>query len=631
MNFYDVAVKLKLVPDKNSLENAKKKMKEFKDVAERVKIQIEMQGANIAVANLKKIQDEINRIKKSKDLVGSVRLDNGKTAFVSKYGQIGMNKQDVVSRAVLEQDQRRLSSLKRSLNREELSAEKLSKTGDIMKGALMTIGYQFVNMIEAGAKKVIETSNKTLKIQSQMATLTQDKTAQKAFEADMYRIANQSFVDVNDVADLYTKIGLNAKHIGFSGGDVSKMTQSVFDIFSYSSVGKQQQQGAITQLTQTIAKGKNKALWMDIKFLEEDAPELANMIAEGLGIKEGLAGLKQAVQDGKVTGKQIGEALVKMSEKARKKFLESNKIRPEQAMTYISNKFKEMVSKHTETISKISKGVILIVDKAFSENGVLTKTINGIGNFVDSLDIDKISNDVEYILKELGYVLDVVGSIAKVLVQIGTSTIGMFLIKVGLLLYSTRKMLGLFSKIGDTVKGKWAIIGGVIDKMSKAPTIIGAMRTALGAVLGTTLGTTALVLGAILGTILLINDAWKTFTDENADTVFRRIYEFLKGIVNKIESLKNTIENFSNTIGGNTSDKINKVPENSLLGKINSFLPESIRNTNNGFTFMVNQTFNGNVDAKTAENYKQASKDMAETTRNDYVDWYMAQNTAYGE
>ena len=121
----------------------------------------------------------------------------------------------------------------------------------------------------------------------------------------------------------------------------------------------------------------------------------------------------------------------------------------------------------------------------------------------------------------------------------------------------------------------------------------------------------------VLGVILLIQDAWKTFTDENADTIFRRIYEFLKGIVDKIESI-------SSAITGNSSDKLNEISETSVLGRINSFLPESIRNANNGLTFMVNQTFNGKVDNETAENYKQASKDMADMTENRYSEYYMA-------
>ena len=447
----------------------------------------------------------------------------------------------------------------------------------------MTIGYQFVGMIENGAKKVIETSNKTLKIQSQMATLTKNKEDQKAFEADMYKIANQSFSNVNDVADLYTKIGLNAKHLGYSGGDVSKMTQSVFDIFSYSSVGKQQQQGAITQLTQTIAKGKNKALWMDIKFLEEDAPELANMIAEGLGIKEGLAGLKQAVQDGKVTGKQIGDALIKMSDKARKKFLESNKVRPEQAITYLNNKFKEAIAKHSETISKIAKGMITITDKVFSEGGAFETVINGVGNFIDKMNIDAWANKLAQALDLLKNILSVLGDIFTIIWDILNSPLGAIVTKIG---------IGLF----------------LVDKLTKKIMRLRAIALALGLLASSVFWWVS----AILGVILLIQDAWKTFTDPNSDTLFRNIYNWIKGIA---DALHIKVAEWS---------KLNEISENSVLGRINSFLPESIRNTNNGLTFMVNQTFNGKVDNETAENYKQASKDMADMTANRYSEYYMA-------
>lgn len=582
MTIKNLFIKLFVKPDQNSLNSAQQKIKKVVDIAnETHNLKIGLMGINVAFSEVARLRSELKKLKENNIDIGATSI-GGKKFYLNRYGNISRELNEIRYMTSIANDEAKRKQTSRDI---QGNINKTTKLGTILSGALMTIGYQFVGMIEKGAKKVVETSNKTLKIQSQMATLTKNKEDQKAFEADMYKIANQSFSDVNDVADLYTKIGLNAKHLGYSGGDVSKMTQSVFDIFSYSSVGKQQQQGAITQLTQTIAKGKNKALWMDIKFLEEDAPELANMIAEGLGIKEGLAGLKQAVQDGKVTGKQIGDALVKMSDKARKKFLESNKVRPEQAITYLNNKFKEAVAKHSETISKIAKGMITITDKVFSEGGAFETVINGVGNFIDKINIDAWANKLAQALDLLKNILSVLGDIFTLLWDIVNSPLGALLTKIGIGIYLIYKL-------------KNGIVG----------------LRAVTVAFGITMYSVFWWISAILGVVLLIQDAWKTFTDPNSDTLFRKIYNWIKGIA---DALHIKVAEWSE----NSSDKIS---ENSVLGRINSFLPESIRNANNGFTFMVNQTFNGKVDNETAENYKQASKDMADMTVNRYSEYYMA-------
>ena len=585
MTIKNLFIKLFVKPDQNSLNSAQQKIKKVVDIAnETHNLKIGLMGMNVAFSEVARLRSELRKLKENNINISATTI-GGKKFYLNRYGNVSRDLNEIKYMTSIANDEAKRKQTSRDI---QGNINKTTKLGTIFSGALMTIGYQFVGMIENGAKKVIETSNKTLKIQSQMATLTKNKEDQKAFEADMYKIANQSFSDVNDVADLYTKIGLNAKHLGYSGGDVSKMTQSVFDIFSYSSVGKQQQQGAITQLTQTIAKGKNKALWMDIKFLEEDAPELANMIAEGLGIKEGLAGLKQAVQDGKVTGKQIGDALVKMSDKARKKFLESNKVRPEQAITYLNNKFKEAVAKHSETISKIAKGMITITDKVFSEGGAFETVINGVGNFIDKMNIDAWANKLAQALDLLKNILSVLGDIFTIIWYI-----------------VNYPLVAILTKLGISYL--------LVDKLTKK--IMGLRAIALA--LGLLTSSVFWWVSAILGVILLIQDAWKTFTDPNSDTLFRNIYNWVKGIA---DALHIKVAEWS----GNSSDKLNEISESSVLGRINSFLPESIRNANNGLTFMINQTFNGKVDNETAENYKQASKDMADMTENRYSEYYMA-------
>ena len=61
-----------------------------------------------------------------------------------------------------------------------------------------------------------------------------------------------------------------------------------------------------------------------------------------------------------------------------------------------------------------------------------------------------------------------------------------------------------------------------------------------------------------------------------------------------------------------------------IYGSNVNVLPSNATNRNSEFNFNISQIFNGKVDNETAENYKQASKDMADMTENRYSEYYMA-------
>jgi len=612
MTLKDAIVKVVLKRDDASFNEVKKKFDEIenkkKKLEEEVKLGINLTNANVALTNLKRVQQELKKIQELNRTTGKVTLDDGRSLFVNKYGDVGFNQGKLINRAINERKRQELSAIReqeqertrlakeRMLEQNRKQAEqakRISMTGEIMRGALMTVGYQFVNLIETGARKIIDASNKTLRIQSQMGTLTNDKTSQKAFENDIYKIANTSYADANDVSDLFTKIGQNAKYLGYNGGDISKMTQTVFDAFSIGAVGAQQQQGAIIQLTQTIAKGKNKALWQDIKFLEEDAPELANLIAEGLGLKNGLGDLKKVIAEGKITGKQIGDALIKMSEKEREKFIKSNKVRPEQAITYFDNKFKKAVADNSEAFSKIAKGLMKITDKIFTKEGLFNKIIKDVGNFFENLDVDKYADKLEHAFNLLGKVYDLLGGITGIVSK-------------GIVLYALTKVI---SSISTLTEGA-TTFSGILTEISKNATVLSKKFIVI----------TAIVV-AIIGAMLIIQDIWTALSDPTADTIFGKVVRQLEDIIAKVKEFFG-IEPKMDYISGKNP---NAVPDSSLLGRFNSFLPESMRGASGGLTFNVNQIFNGNVDDKTAENYKQASKDMADMTENRYSELNLAE------
>ena len=117
---------------------------------------------------------------------------------------------------------------------------------------------------------------------------------------------------------------------------------------------------------------------------------------------------------------------------------------------------------------------------------------------------------------------------------------------------------------------------------------------------------------AILGVVLLIQDAWKTFTDPNSDTLFRNLYNWVKGIADALHI------KFAELFGNEDAQM------QYIYGSNVNVLPSNATNRNSEFNFNISQIFNGKVDNETAENYKQATKDMADMTENRYSEYYMA-------
>ena len=227
--------------------------------------------------------------------------------------------------------------------------------------------------------------------------------------------------------------------------------------------------------------------------------------------------------------------------------------------------------------------MITITDKVFSEGGAFETVINGVGNFIDKMNIDAWANKLAQALDLLKNILSVLGYIFTIIWDIVNSPLGAIVTKLG---------IGLF----------------LVDKLTKK--IMGLRAIALA--LGLLTSSVFWWVSAILGVILLIRDAWKTFTDPNSDTLFRNIYNWVKGIA---DALHIKVAEWS----GNEDAQMQY-----LYGSNVDVLPSNTTNRNSEFNFNISQTYNGKVDNETAENYKQASKDMADMTENRYSEYYIA-------
>ena len=106
MTLKDAIVKVVLKRDDASFNEVKKKFDDIADkkkkLEEEVKLGINLTNANVALTNLKRVQQELKKIQELNRTTGKVKLDDGRSLFVNKYGEVGFNQGKLINKAINE-------------------------------------------------------------------------------------------------------------------------------------------------------------------------------------------------------------------------------------------------------------------------------------------------------------------------------------------------------------------------------------------------------------------------------------------------------------------------------------------------------------------------------------------------
>ena len=130
--------------------------------------------------------------------------------------------------------------------------------------------------------------------------------AAKAQE-NIVSIAEKSRTAIGSVGDLYGKLTLATKSLGFSQSEVVTMTETVTKALKISGASSQEAAAATLQLGQALASGKLQG--DELRSILENAPMLARFIAQEFGVTVGQ--LKTLGAEGKLAADGVARALVK--------------------------------------------------------------------------------------------------------------------------------------------------------------------------------------------------------------------------------------------------------------------------------------------------------------------------------
>lgn len=159
----------------------------------------------------------------------------------------------------------------------------------------------------------------------------------------LYATAQRTRTGYSEIVELFQSLRLQAAGLGLSMKATAEMTETVAMASQIGSLGPQQAQAGILQLTQALALGRLSG--QNLNAVLQATPRIAIAIAEGLG--KAPPELRRLAEEGKLTADQVIAALQNQAPKIAEEFL---RLKPSigSAFTVLNNGFIDFMGKLEE-------------------------------------------------------------------------------------------------------------------------------------------------------------------------------------------------------------------------------------------------------------------------------------------
>ncbi len=183
--------------------------------------------------------------------------------------------------------------------------------GRAIKGALAFLGI----------RQVIAYADAWQNVNNRLRLVTDSTEELAAVQQDLFEIAQATRVGLEGTAELYQRLARASEALGKSTGETLEVTENVSKAITISGVSAQAAEAAIVQLGQGLAAGALRG--DELRSVLEQTPRLAQAIADGMGVAVGE--LRELGQQGKLTAKEVFEALQSQGAILEEEFGEINK------------------------------------------------------------------------------------------------------------------------------------------------------------------------------------------------------------------------------------------------------------------------------------------------------------------
>lgn len=198
-----------------------------------------------------------------------------------------------------------------------------------VRGMAAALGIVSVGATARGFLSLADQS-KQLTAQLRLATNASGSFAQA--QADVRRIAGETRTGLAETAQLYATFQRNSRELGITQEESARATETITKAFKISGATAAEAAGGLRQFLQGIQSGTLRG--EELNSVLENAPRLARALADGLGVTIGQ--LREMGQEGKLTGREVLDALAGAAEGIDSEFEQMPKTFDE-AMTTLHN------------------------------------------------------------------------------------------------------------------------------------------------------------------------------------------------------------------------------------------------------------------------------------------------------
>ena len=366
----------------------------------------------------------------------------------------------------------------------------------MVAGLATTIGGGF------GVQKIVQMSDEFVGMKSRVAMVNDGLQSNAELMEKIHESANRSRATFGSVAELVSRLGLNAKS-AFSGNDeLIKFSEQINKQFVIGGASAAEMQSATVQLSQALASGTLRG--DEFNSIAEQAPTILNSIASYLKVDRGE--VRKLASEGKLTAETVKQAVLSTAAETDKAFAEMPMTFSQRWTLFTNNAYFKMQGlldkisnlTNTKAAAKLFEGLERAVDSLSSTLGPL------IDNITAKLDNPAIADNIGRMaegfikmapaLAAIAPLVSVLGGFGNAMSLIGGITGNPFT-----KLFGNGETLGVMSKMAKvlpSIKGdsmnivaafssmKDVLSGGLLKGLSDiGPVLSGVVLPSLGSII----------------------------------------------------------------------------------------------------------------------------------------------------
>lgn len=237
-----------------------------------------------------------------------------------------------------------------------IGKEAQSTTGAL--AALNRIAYTLAGAFSI--KALADYADQYSNLSNQLKLVTKSAGELQATQDRLFKTAQESRTSVKSLTDLYVALSMSQKETGISGERLHRVVGVISKTLTVSGASASTASNALRQLVQGLQSGRLGG--EELKSVLENTRYTAQALAKGLGVTVGQ--LRKMGEEGKLTGKVVAEAFLKMEAEVNRDFGKTS-ITISQGLQLIDDAFMRFIGTTGETsgtISVIATGLKLIAE-----------------------------------------------------------------------------------------------------------------------------------------------------------------------------------------------------------------------------------------------------------------------------